>query len=95
VTTKHKPWFDEECSKLLDQMKQNKLQLLQKPRQMNGDNMNNVGYETSRTLREKNREYLKEKINVAETKSRNKNIRDFYMGTGEFQKGYQPRTNIA
>jgi hypothetical protein len=28
---KHKPWFDEECSKLLDQRKQAKLQWLQNP----------------------------------------------------------------
>jgi hypothetical protein len=26
---KHKPWFDEECSELLDQNKQDKLQWLQ------------------------------------------------------------------
>jgi hypothetical protein len=28
---KHKPWFDEGCSKLLDQRKQGKLQWLQDP----------------------------------------------------------------
>jgi hypothetical protein len=30
---KHKPWFDEGCSKLLDQRKQAKLQWLQDPEQ--------------------------------------------------------------
>jgi hypothetical protein len=29
---KHKPWFDEGCSKLLDQRKQAKLQWLQDPK---------------------------------------------------------------
>jgi hypothetical protein len=29
---KHKPWFDEGCSELLDQRKQAKLQWLQDPR---------------------------------------------------------------
>jgi hypothetical protein len=33
-----KPCFDYECSKLIDQWKQAKLQLLQNPSQINGDN---------------------------------------------------------
>jgi hypothetical protein len=39
---KHTPWFDERCIKLLDQSKQAKLQWLQDPREINGDNLNNV-----------------------------------------------------
>jgi hypothetical protein len=39
---KHKPWFDEGCSKLLDQREQAKLQWLQDPSEINGDNLNNV-----------------------------------------------------
>jgi hypothetical protein len=39
-----------------------KLQWLQNPSQANGDNVNNVRRETSRTCRNKKREYLKEKI---------------------------------
>jgi hypothetical protein len=39
---KHNPWFDEGCSKLLDQRKQAKLRWLQDPSEINGDNMNNV-----------------------------------------------------
>jgi hypothetical protein len=38
---KHKPWFDEEGSQLLDQRKQAKLQWLQDPSEINGDNLNN------------------------------------------------------
>jgi hypothetical protein len=34
---KHKPWFYEGCSKLLDQRKQAKLQWLQEPSEINGD----------------------------------------------------------
>jgi hypothetical protein len=34
----NKPWFDDECSKLMDQRKQAKLQWLQNPNQINGDN---------------------------------------------------------
>jgi hypothetical protein len=50
---KHKPWFDEGRSKLLDQRKQTKLQCLQNPSEINGDNMNNVRRETSRHFRNK------------------------------------------
>jgi hypothetical protein len=39
---KHKPWFNKGCSKLLDQRKQTKLQWLQDPSKVNGDNLNNV-----------------------------------------------------
>jgi hypothetical protein len=37
-----KPWFDEGCSELLDQRKQAKLQWLQDPSEINGDNLNNI-----------------------------------------------------
>jgi hypothetical protein len=40
--TKHKPWLEEGCSKLLDQRKQAKLQRLQDPTEINGNNLNNV-----------------------------------------------------
>jgi hypothetical protein len=39
---KHKPWFDEGCSELLDQRKQAKLHWLQDPSEINGDNLNTV-----------------------------------------------------
>jgi hypothetical protein len=50
---RHKPWFDDECSKLMDRRKQAKLQWLQNPSQVNGDNMDNVRCEASRTFRTK------------------------------------------
>jgi 50S ribosomal subunit-associated GTPase HflX len=45
---RHKPWFNEGCSKLLDQRKHVKLQWLQDPSEVNGDNLNNVRREASR-----------------------------------------------
>jgi hypothetical protein len=39
---KHKPWFDEGCSKLLDQRKQAKLHWLQDQSEINVDNLNNI-----------------------------------------------------
>jgi hypothetical protein len=73
---KHKPWFDEGCSKLLDQKKQVKLQWLQNPNEINGDNLNN-----------KRREYLKGKIHELAMNSKNKTIKDLYRGIYEFKKG--------
>jgi hypothetical protein len=74
----HKPWFDEGCSKLLDQRKQAELQWLQDPSEINGDKLNNVRCEASRHFRKKKREYLKGKINELATNSKNKNTRDLY-----------------
>jgi len=84
----HKPWFEEECSKLLDQSKQAKLQWLQNPSQTNGDNVNIVRCGTSRTFRNKKREYIEEKFKKLETYSENKNIRDLWRGINEYKKCY-------
>ncbi|PNF30898.1 hypothetical protein B7P43_G05207 [Cryptotermes secundus] len=92
---KHKPWFDEGCSKLLDQRKQAKLQWLQDPSELNGDNLNNIRCETSRHFRNKKREYLKDKIDELAMNSKNKNIRDLYRGINDFKRGYQPSSNLV
>jgi hypothetical protein len=52
---KHKPWFDEGCTKLLDRRKQAKWQWLQDPSEINGVNLNNVRHEASRHFRNKKR----------------------------------------
>jgi hypothetical protein len=57
----HKPWFDEGCSKLLDQRKHAKLQWLQDPSELDGDNLNDVRCEASSYFRNKMWEYLKDK----------------------------------
>jgi hypothetical protein len=59
---KHKPWFDQESSKLVDQRKQAKLQWLQDPSEINKDNLRIVRREASKYFRNKKREYLKDKI---------------------------------
>jgi hypothetical protein len=80
---KHKPWFDEGCSKLLYKRKQTKLQWLQDPREINWDNLNSIRREASRHFRNKKREYLKDKINERTTTVRTKNIRDLYREMNE------------
>jgi hypothetical protein len=67
---------------------------LQNPSQINGDNLQNLRCETSRTFMTKKREYLKGKINEHETNNKNKNIRNLYRGINKFRKVYQPRINI-
>jgi hypothetical protein len=70
----HKPWYDEECSKLVDQRKQAKLQWLQDTSVVNEYNLSNVRQEASRPFRNRKREYFKYKINELESNSKNKNI---------------------
>jgi hypothetical protein len=52
---KLKPWFNEGCSKLVDQKKEPKLEWLQDPSEINGDNLNNVRLEASSYFRNKKR----------------------------------------
>jgi hypothetical protein len=61
----------------------------------NGDNLNNVRHDSCRTFKNREREFPKEKTNELETNSENKNIRDLHIGINEFEKDYQPRTNIV
>ena len=53
----HKPWFDEECSGILDQREQAKMQWIQDPSQSNADNLNNVRQDASRHFRNKKKAY--------------------------------------
>jgi hypothetical protein len=71
------------------------LQWLQNTSEVNADNLNNVGREANRHFRNKNREYLKAKINEFATNSKNKNIRYLYRGINEFKRGYQPRNKLV
>jgi hypothetical protein len=54
----HKPWFDEECPKLVDGWKQAKLQWLQDPSEVNADNFSNVRWKVNRLFRNKKCEYF-------------------------------------
>jgi SRSO17 transposase len=71
----HEPWFEEDCSKLLDQREQAKLRWLQNSSYRNGDNLNDVIRESGRTSRNKKREYTRDTINELKIGSKNKHIR--------------------
>jgi hypothetical protein len=64
---------------LLDQRKETRLQWLEVPNRINGDNLNDIRHEASRHFRNKKIEYLKEK-NDELAKNSKKNIRDLYRG---------------
>jgi hypothetical protein len=92
---KHKPWFNERCSRLLDQTKEVEMHWLHDESEINGDYLNSVRREASRYFRNKKWEYLEDKINELLVNSKNKNIRDLYRGINEFKRGYQPRNNLV
>jgi hypothetical protein len=71
---KHKPWVNEGFPKLSDQRKQAKLQWFQHPSEINGDNLNGIRRESSRSLKRDEQEYLKDKINEFARNVKNKNI---------------------
>jgi ribonuclease HII len=56
------------------------MQWLQDQVQCNVDNLNNVGFKASKHLGNKEREYLKSKVNEPEIDNKNRNIRDLYVG---------------
>jgi hypothetical protein len=75
----HKPWFDEECSRFLDQRQQDTMQWLQHTNHNNADNLNKVRREDSRHFRKEKKEYLRAKIDELENKSKIK-ISEAYIG---------------
>jgi hypothetical protein len=81
---KHKPWFEEGCSELLDQREQARFQWLENPSEINGDNLNNIRREPSRHFRNKQKQYQKNTIDELATNSKNKNIRDLYREINDF-----------
>jgi hypothetical protein len=45
--------------------------------------------------RNKNKEYLKDRINKIATNSKRKKIRDVYRGINKFKRCYQPTSNLV
>jgi hypothetical protein len=72
----NKPWFGDECSKLIDQRKQDKLLWLQNPKETNRDYLQNRRKEASRIFGTKKSEHMKGKINELEANNKNKDISD-------------------
>ena len=60
--------------------KQAKMQWIRDPSPSNADNLNNVRRDASRLFRNKQKAYLRAKIEELETNSKINNIRDLYRG---------------
>jgi hypothetical protein len=84
---KHKPYFDEASSKLLDQRKDARLHSIKYLSEIKGDNLNNKRREDRSNSRKEKKEYLNEKSNRLAVKSKYKNIRDMRRGINEMRKG--------
>jgi hypothetical protein len=82
----------------LKERKQAKLQLLQDPSEINGNNLNNIRREANGYLRNKTREYMKDKLMNLQRTVRTRTLiinRDLYRGINDFKKAYQPRSNLV
>jgi len=71
------------------------MQRIQDPSQSKVDILNNVRREVGRRFRNKNKAYLRAKIEELETNNKIQNIRDVYRGINDFKKGYQHRCNVV
>jgi len=67
----------------------------QNPSQSNLDNLNDVRREVTRHFRDKEKAYLKAKIEELETNSKIQSIRDCCREISGFKEVYQPRYNIV
>jgi hypothetical protein len=68
--------------------------MVTEPSERSLDNLNNIRRDTNKHFRNKKREYLKGRIELA-VNSKNKNIRDLYGGIHDFKRGHQPRSNLV
>ncbi|PSN38275.1 hypothetical protein C0J52_16898 [Blattella germanica] len=87
-------WFDEERVDMVHKRKLAKMNWMRVPNEQNSEQLFSIRRETTRFLKIKKREYLKEKINDLEINAKNRNIRELYQGIRIESKGFQDRTNI-
>jgi hypothetical protein len=71
--------------RFLDQRKQAKMQCLQDPSLSNVGNLNYVRRKASRHFRNKEKEYLKPKIEELAINSKKENIRDLYRDINDLK----------
>jgi hypothetical protein len=79
----------------LDRRKQARLQWLQDPSDINGDNPNNIRREAYVHFTNKKREYLKDKSDVLAMNSKNKHITHLNREVNELKKGYQHKSSLV
>ncbi|PSN55555.1 hypothetical protein C0J52_12130 [Blattella germanica] len=93
-TRQSRKWFDDECADMVNKRKLAKMNWMREPNEQNSEQLCSIRRETTRFLKNKKREYLKEKINDLEINAKNRNIRELYQGNRIERTGFQARTNI-
>lgn len=86
-----KPWFDMECSDMIEKRKILKNKLLQNKDEESKMRYNNQVRETTKLMRRKKREWVKGLLQKAENDRTQNNARNFYRTLRYFKKGYQPK----
>jgi hypothetical protein len=71
------------------------LQCLHGTSKINWGNLNNTIHGASRHFKNKEKQYLKDKNNELALKIKNKNPGELYRGIHEFNRSYQPRSNMV
>ncbi|PSN48471.1 hypothetical protein C0J52_11717 [Blattella germanica] len=87
-------WFDDECADMINKRILAKMNWIREPNEQNSEQLCSIRRETTKFLKNKKREYLKEKINDLEINAKNRNIRELYQGIKIEREGFQARTNI-
>lgn len=88
----NKPWFNENCRKLVEQRREAKQKLLLHETYDTREQYNNINREVTRFLRSEKRKYIKNLLVKAEEDRTKNNSKDFYRSIRFFRKGYQPKT---
>ncbi|PSN44834.1 hypothetical protein C0J52_16203 [Blattella germanica] len=72
-------WFEDECADMVNKRKLAKMNWMREPNEQNSEQLCSIRLETTIFLKNKKREYLKEKINDLEINAKNRNIRELYQ----------------
>jgi hypothetical protein len=77
-----------------DDQKTRQIALVTESKPNNWNNLNNIRCETHKHFRNRKGQYLKDRINVLATNSKNKKIRGLRRGINKFKKDYQHNTKL-
>ena len=92
---KNKPWFDEECVKIVKVRNEARITWLAQNTKETRDQFLKIRQEAHNMFKIKKRQYLKRKIEEIDENCKSSNVRGTYMGINNFRKGFQARTEMV
>jgi len=92
---KNKPWFDEECVKIVKVRNEARIAWLTQNMAETRNKFLNIRQAAHNLFKNKKRQYLKRKIEEIEENCQSGNVRGMYMGINNFRKGFQARTEMV